>query len=541
MCCVWWWNVSAGVDAAGVGASFCDGAGVGVTCVGRTISVGFGVGSVVGSTVGFGAGSGVGGVGFGVGDGDGSVSDGDDCDVGDGDEHNLGTCSTDRKDPSTADQQTGADDDDKDDDEKFKFVRRMYNTRRLMRATWFVDGNSHSKALRTFWNAFWKHTLCSYFSNWWNSIELVLIITTTLFLFFAWCPPVSVPNPFDTTVSELWDSYFWVQLAIFFGSISIILTWFQFTHYMTVFHDSFGALILSLTSMIPDILYFFLLLTVIITGYSAAMDIIYAGVDDRWSSFTFAFLNNLLSAFGQTQEAESNYMYPWSINLYMVVGDIILSVYLLATGITLINLLIALLTATYEDFAENSLAFWRMSKAKKLLHYERFPLTPGFMIIYDVFYMFYTRSHQVVCTPSCTPTPTQAPSALTPPREGVPTRADKEGARKSYCFDSALWYLGNVPFAVDYNLAYKQIFEQCSKLKTPGTTPPMTYSERNVVEVRDELLENAGKLMEGIWGRVLRHQTVKGEIDDDKELLDRFCEWVKAEKRKIVLQSSHKR
>eukprot|EP01126_Amoeba_proteus_P034545 TRINITY_DN3447_c0_g2_i1.p1 TRINITY_DN3447_c0_g2~~TRINITY_DN3447_c0_g2_i1.p1 ORF type:complete len:625 (-),score=110.42 TRINITY_DN3447_c0_g2_i1:218-2092(-) len=250
-----------------------------------------------------------------------------------------------------------------EDEPKIQQIRKMCDTRRIMRATWCATESSKIDSKRSLWDALKNHTLKPYFSNAWNAIESLLIISTSSFLYYAWSPPIDRPlNPINTTVAELWDSYFYVQLAIFCGSISVIFTWFKFTHYMTIMHDSFGVLILSLGAMLADICYFFLLLTVIITGYSTALDIIYAGIDDRWSSFTFAFLNNLLTALGQTQEAESNSMYPWGMNFSLVAGDIIISIYLLTTGITLINLLIALLTATYEKVAEQSTACWRMSK-----------------------------------------------------------------------------------------------------------------------------------------------------------------------------------
>eukprot|EP01126_Amoeba_proteus_P034550 TRINITY_DN3447_c0_g2_i7.p1 TRINITY_DN3447_c0_g2~~TRINITY_DN3447_c0_g2_i7.p1 ORF type:complete len:496 (-),score=101.39 TRINITY_DN3447_c0_g2_i7:668-2155(-) len=332
-----------------------------------------------------------------------------------------------------------------EDEPKIQQIRKMCDTRRIMRATWCATESSKIDSKRSLWDALKNHTLKPYFSNAWNAIESLLIISTSSFLYYAWSPPIDRPlNPINTTVAELWDSYFYVQLAIFCGSISVIFTWFKFTHYMTIMHDSFGVLILSLGAMLADICYFFLLLTVIITGYSTALDIIYAGIDDRWSSFTFAFLNNLLTALGQTQEAESNSMYPWGMNFSLVAGDIIISIYLLTTGITLINLLIALLTATYEKVAEQSTACWRMSKAQKLLFYERFPLAPGPLIIRDLLHILYWQTD-----------------------------------------------VGNVPFDVTYNQAFK-------KLDSHRKQSPEVAS---VVKFRDELLETSGKLMKGIWPR----------------------------------------
>eukprot|EP01126_Amoeba_proteus_P034551 TRINITY_DN3447_c0_g2_i8.p1 TRINITY_DN3447_c0_g2~~TRINITY_DN3447_c0_g2_i8.p1 ORF type:complete len:117 (-),score=19.88 TRINITY_DN3447_c0_g2_i8:614-964(-) len=105
-----------------------------------------------------------------------------------------------------------------------------------------------------------------------------------------------------------------------------------------------------------------------------------------------------------------------------------------------------------------------MSKAQKLLFYERFPLAPGPLIIRDLLHILYWQTD-----------------------------------------------VGNVPFDVTYNQAFK-------KLDSHRKQSPEVAS---VVKFRDELLETSGKLMKGIWQRVKRQR--QGEIDDERETPRNYC------------------
>jgi len=137
-----------------------------------------------------------------------------------------------------------------------------------------------------------------------------------------------------------------------------------------------GPLVLSMLRMYIDVLYFIMLLVVMIVGFAAAFNLIYGGIAPELTGFWMAMYTCLTVAYNQQYFVDNDEFVPLAIYWF---GDIIMVAYFVLSAILLINLLIAMMSTTYNNLMgdkRRTQGEWRVEFGDLVLHYERFLIIP---------------------------------------------------------------------------------------------------------------------------------------------------------------------
>ena len=133
----------------------------------------------------------------------------------------------------------------------------------------------------------------------------------------------------------------------FYLTILAFLLWIKFLDYLRL-TKTFGVLVTIMLTMIKDLLNFFVVLLIVLLAFTSLFNILYRNDSQQYSSLYFSFQTILSAALGAfTFDTSDNLSYSYG-------STAILTVYLFLTNIILLNLLIAILTNSYEKTIERS-------------------------------------------------------------------------------------------------------------------------------------------------------------------------------------------
>eukprot|EP01050_Picozoa_sp_SAG11_P012677 SAG11_NODE_1424_length_4949_cov_2.978763_7_plen_172_part_01 len=130
----------------------------------------------------------------------------------------------------------------------------------------------------------------------------------------------------------------------------VIVVWLR-AMYLPTLHPKLGPLILTIFKMTADVALFAFLALVFIIGFAAAIVPMYIiNPTHKLGNFGGALIQTMLGVVGE-QDMDTIQETTGGMLLYMI--------YLFIMAVILLNLLIAMLSSTYERLKESSLTQWR--------------------------------------------------------------------------------------------------------------------------------------------------------------------------------------
>ncbi|TMW56885.1 hypothetical protein Poli38472_002810 [Pythium oligandrum] len=202
--------------------------------------------------------------------------------------------------------------------------------------------------VRVEWNEFRGDSARSYFSSFWNWLNIITYIATML----------SIPVEFNESLAEQRNSI----LALITVSL-----WVNLLQFLQVSTES-GLLIAMMSHMVKDVYRFVLLYTVFIFGYSGAFYILLRG-STGFDNFTNSFITVFLMLFGAIDYSvfSDKSIHGWRWHM----GNFLLMSHLVGVVIVLLNILIAMMATTYSDVWEAAEAEALQSHAQAILRKEK--------------------------------------------------------------------------------------------------------------------------------------------------------------------------
>jgi len=136
--------------------------------------------------------------------------------------------------------------------------------------------------------------------------------------------------------------------------------------------ESIGVPMATIRKMISRNTVYFMVLFTLITGFSLSMAILFKDEEDghEYGSVGMAWINLFMFIFNldvTTLNEDQIFWRKWFAFL-------VLSVYMVLVSLVVVNLLVAVMTNTYEEINQNSQAAWMMQKARLVLFYEHYEL-----------------------------------------------------------------------------------------------------------------------------------------------------------------------
>eukprot|EP01123_Difflugia_compressa_P014563 TRINITY_DN769_c0_g2_i1.p1 TRINITY_DN769_c0_g2~~TRINITY_DN769_c0_g2_i1.p1 ORF type:complete len:744 (+),score=109.67 TRINITY_DN769_c0_g2_i1:278-2233(+) len=217
-----------------------------------------------------------------------------------------------------------------------------------------------------------------YLSSIWNVLDVFMIVFGLLYLMLEHSTTVDHYN-----LREVWQAIGKKQVADVFGSIALIMSFVRMLELFTSW-EFVGILIFTILKMFIDIARFLIIFIVIVLGFTSAFHLSYSGS----SVSLFAdFFRGTVYVFTTTP---SGYSSP---DVHSILGEpgigfalIFQIMYVFVAIILLLNLLIALMSDTYQFMNEQALTEFRWHTASALIGWNRnFALWPSpFSILHFV-------------------------------------------------------------------------------------------------------------------------------------------------------------
>ncbi|GLE06889.1 hypothetical protein PINS_up016558 [Pythium insidiosum] len=188
----------------------------------------------------------------------------------------------------------------------------------------------------------------SYFGSFWNWLNVVTYAATL----------ISIPFEFTEATTDIRNSL----LALITVSL-----WVNLLQFLQVSTKS-GLLIAMMTHMVSDVYRFLLLYVVFLFGYSGAFYILVRG-STGYENFVNSFITVFLMLFGAIDYTVFNDKSIKGWRWHM--GNFLLITHLIAVVIVLLNILIAMMTTTYENVWEAAEAEALQSHAQAIVRMEK--------------------------------------------------------------------------------------------------------------------------------------------------------------------------
>ncbi|KAL2096073.1 hypothetical protein ACEWY4_008221 [Coilia grayii] len=231
----------------------------------------------------------------------------------------------------------------------------------------------------------WIEGLRSYFLDWWNILDMMVLsmylasfalrVVIMLKGYFVCQDPNAVDECvyFTDSVREDWrqeDPQFISE--ILFAVTSML----SFTRlaYILPAHESLGTLQISIGKMIDDMMRFMFLLMIIGTAFLCGMNNIYVPyvISPNLGKFNETINFLFWTMFGV---ANQDYVDMPEYVLAEFIGRILYGVYTLVIVIVLLNMLIAMITNSFQKIEDDADVEWKFARSKLYLSYFREGLT----------------------------------------------------------------------------------------------------------------------------------------------------------------------
>ncbi|CAJ1064162.1 short transient receptor potential channel 2-like [Xyrichtys novacula] len=262
----------------------------------------------------------------------------------------------------------------------------------------------------------WIEGLRSYFLDWWNCLDVmvlsmylasfalrVLIMLKGYFL----CSDQSGTEEciyFTQTVRDDWHQEDPQLIAEILFAVTSMLSFTRLAYILPA-HESLGTLQISIGKMIDDMMRFMFILMIIGTAFLCGINNIYVPyvVSPHLGKFNETFHFLFWTMFGV---ANQDYVDMPQFVLAEFVGRILYGIFTLVIVIVLLNMLIAMITNSFQKIEDDADVEWKFARSKLYLSYFREGLTMPvpFNIIPSpkaVFYILRGIFRRICCCCSC--------------------------------------------------------------------------------------------------------------------------------------------
>ncbi|XP_074529117.1 short transient receptor potential channel 2-like [Halichoeres trimaculatus] len=264
----------------------------------------------------------------------------------------------------------------------------------------------------------WIEGLRSYFLDWWNCLDVmvlsmylasfalrVLIMLKGYFL----CNDLSGTEEciyFTQTVRDDWHQEDPQLIAEVLFAVTSMLSFTRLAYILPA-HESLGTLQISIGKMIDDMMRFMFILMIIGTAFLCGINNIYVPyvVSPHLGKFNETFHFLFWTMFGV---ANQDYVDMPQFVLAEFVGRILYGIFTLVIVIVLLNMLIAMITNSFQKIEDDADVEWKFARSKLYLSYFREGLTMPvpFNIIPSpkaVFYILRGIFRRICCCCTCSP------------------------------------------------------------------------------------------------------------------------------------------
>ncbi|XP_068600954.1 short transient receptor potential channel 2-like [Brachionichthys hirsutus] len=248
----------------------------------------------------------------------------------------------------------------------------------------------------------WIEGLRSYFLDWWNCLDMmvlsmylasfvlrVLILLKGHFL----CQDQNTPDEcayFTQTVRKDWYQEDPQLISEVLFAVTSMLSFTRLA-YILPSHESLGTLQISIGRMIDDMMRFMFILMIIGTAFLCGINNVYVPyvISPHLGRFNETFHFLFWTMFGV---ANHDYVDMPQFALAEFVGRILYGIFTLVIVIVLLNMLIAMITNSFQKIEDDADVEWKFARSKLYLSYFREGLTmpAPFNIIPSPKAVFYT-------------------------------------------------------------------------------------------------------------------------------------------------------
>ncbi|XP_067463901.1 short transient receptor potential channel 2-like [Thunnus thynnus] len=262
----------------------------------------------------------------------------------------------------------------------------------------------------------WLEGLRSYFLDWWNCLDMmvlsmylasfalrVLIMLKGYFL----CHDVNSTEEcvyFTQTVRGDWHQEDPQLIAEVLFAVTSMLSFTRLAYILPA-HESLGTLQISIGKMIDDMMRFMFILMIIGTAFLCGINNVYVPyvISPHLGRFNETFHFLFWTMFGV---ANQDYVDMPQFVLAEFVGRILYGIFTLVIVIVLLNMLIAMITNSFQKIEDDADVEWKFARSKLYLSYFREGLTMPvpFNIIPSpkaIFYILRGTFRRICCCCSC--------------------------------------------------------------------------------------------------------------------------------------------
>ncbi|XP_020789241.1 short transient receptor potential channel 2-like [Boleophthalmus pectinirostris] len=264
----------------------------------------------------------------------------------------------------------------------------------------------------------WIEGLRSYFLDWWNCLDMMVLsmylasfalrVVIMLKGYFL-CHDLSLSNEciyFTQTVREDWHQEDPQLIAEVLFAVTSMLSFTRLAYILPA-HESLGTLQISIGKMIDDMMRFMFILMIIGTAFLCGINNIYVPyvISPHLGRFNETFHFLFWTMFGV---ANQDYVDMPQFVLAEFVGRILYGIFTLVIVIVLLNMLIAMITNSFQKIEDDADVEWKFARSKLYLSYFREGLTMPvpFNIIPSpkaVFYILRGIFRRLCCCCTCNP------------------------------------------------------------------------------------------------------------------------------------------
>ncbi|XP_041657975.1 short transient receptor potential channel 2-like [Cheilinus undulatus] len=262
----------------------------------------------------------------------------------------------------------------------------------------------------------WIEGLRSYFLDWWNCLD-VMVLSMYLASFalrvlimlkgYVLCNDQSGGEEciyFTQTLRENWHQEDPQLIAEVLFAVTSMLSFTRLAYILPA-HESLGTLQISIGKMIDDMMRFMFILMIIGTAFLCGINNIYVPyvVSPHLGRFNETFHFLFWTMFGV---ANQDYVDMPEFVLAEFVGRILYGIFTLVIVIVLLNMLIAMITNSFQKIEDDADVEWKFARSKLYLSYFRDGLTMPvpFNIIPSpkaVFYILRGIFRRICCCCTC--------------------------------------------------------------------------------------------------------------------------------------------
>ncbi|XP_037124848.1 short transient receptor potential channel 2-like [Syngnathus acus] len=279
----------------------------------------------------------------------------------------------------------------------------------------------------------WIEGLRSYFLDWWNCLDMVVLsmylasfaLRVLIMLKGHLCLDTNSSAEecvyFTQTVRDDWRQEDPQLIAEVLFAVTSMMSFTRLAYILPA-HESLGTLQISIGKMIDDMMRFMFILMIIGTAFLCGINNVYVPyvISPRLGRFNETFHFLFWTMFGV---ANQEYVDMPQFVLAEVVGRILYGIFTLVIVIVLLNMLIAMITNSFQKIEDDADVEWKFARSKLYLSYFREGLTMPvpFNIIPSpkaLFYILRGIFRRICCCMNCN-------SAKYPP---IASLCDKKGS-----------------------------------------------------------------------------------------------------------------